>query len=103
MGDQCCSNSPRCGKYATDTRGHIRDTSDVQAAIAKLSALMVRLRETKVLAALPMDDAMRVMTFDFALEQLRQNLKDLANRNKDLALFAGVSVPAAAVRKQPSD
>jgi uncharacterized membrane protein YccC len=91
------------GKYATNTRGHIRDTSDVQAAIAKLSALMVRLRETKVLAALPMDDAMRVMTFDFALEQLRQNLKDLANRNKDLALFAGVSVPAAAVRKQPSD
>ena len=27
---------------------------------------------------MPMDDVIRLMTFDFALEQLRQNLKDLA-------------------------
>jgi len=61
----------------------------VQAAIAKLSASITAMRGTEELRRMPMDDAVRLMTFDFALEQLRQNLKDLANRSKDFTRFVG--------------
>lgn len=81
------------GKYAADRKGNVRDTSAVQDAIAKLSASITAMRGSDVLRALPMEDVMRVITFDFALEQLRQNLKDLANRNRDLVRFAGSRIP----------
>jgi hypothetical protein len=42
---------------------------------------------------MPMDDAIRLMTLDFALEQLRQNLKDVANRAPELAKLAGSRIP----------
>lgn len=91
----------QAGKYAADRKGNVRDTDDVQAAIAKLSASFTEMRGTDILRSLSMEDVMRVMTFDFALEQLRQNLKDLASRNKDLVKFAGSRIPwTAMLRRQ---
>jgi hypothetical protein len=40
-----------------------------------------------------MDDIIRVMAFDFALGQLRLNLRDIAERAPELAAFAGSTYP----------
>jgi hypothetical protein len=45
------------------------------------------------LRALSIDEIMRLMTFDFALGQLRSNLKDLADRAQDLAGLSGSAIP----------
>jgi hypothetical protein len=42
---------------------------------------------------LPMDDIIRLMAFDFALGQLRLNLRDIAERTPELAAFAGSTFP----------
>ena len=36
---------------------------------------------------------LRLMTFDFALGQLRANLKDIAARSQDLAGLSGTAIP----------
>jgi hypothetical protein len=51
------------------------------------------IRDSDELRKMPMDDAIRVMTLDFALEQLRQNLKDVANRSHELTKLAGSHIP----------
>ena len=42
---------------------------------------------------LSMDDIIRLMAFDFALGQLRLNLRDIAERAPELAAFAGSTFP----------
>jgi uncharacterized membrane protein YccC len=61
----------------------------VEAAIAKLNGVVTSIRDSDELRAMSMDDALRLMTLDFALEQLRQNLKDVANRTQELSKLAG--------------
>ena len=51
------------------------------------------MRERGELRTLPLDDVLRLMTFDFALGQLRANLNDLAARNRDLANLSGTAIP----------
>jgi hypothetical protein len=69
------------------------DIATVEAAIGKLSAAVASIRDSDELRKMPMDDAIRLMTLDFALEQLRQNLKDVANRSHELARLAGSRIP----------
>jgi len=76
------------GTSGAAAKGALHDVAAVEAAIAKLNASIVTMCAPEA-HALPMQDVMRLMTFDFALEQLRQNLKDLANRSKELAMFTG--------------
>ena len=40
-----------------------------------------------------MDEVIRLMAFDFALGQLRLNLRDLSERVPELAAFAGSTYP----------
>lgn len=69
------------------------DIAAVEAAVGELNAVVSAIRDSDALRAMPMDDAMRLMTLDFALEQLRQNLKDVANRSHELAKLAGARIP----------
>lgn len=69
------------------------DIDEVSAAIAKLNATVEGMRGTPELRALSTDDMLRLMTLDFALEQLRQNLKDLVHRRRMLTKLAGSRIP----------
>lgn len=69
------------------------DIAAVEAAVAKISGAVAVMRDGEMLRALPMEDAIRLMTLDFAVEQLRQNLKDVANRRKELVRLAGSRIP----------
>jgi uncharacterized membrane protein YccC len=69
------------------------EVAQVERSVAKLSATVAAMRDGGELQSMPMDDVMRLMTFDFALEQLRQNIKDLAKRSKDFTQFVGRPVP----------
>jgi len=69
------------------------DIAAVETAIAKLNGAVVSIRDSDALRHMPMDDALRLMTLDFALEQLRQNLKDVANRTHELNKLAGARIP----------
>jgi uncharacterized membrane protein YgaE (UPF0421/DUF939 family) len=69
------------------------DIAEVEAAIGKLNSVVAQIRDSDELRTMPMDDAMRLMTLDFALEQLRQNLKDVANRRHELIRLAGSRIP----------
>jgi hypothetical protein len=51
------------------------------------------MHERGELRALPLDDVLRLMTFDFALGQLRANLKDIAARSQDLEGLSGTAIP----------
>ncbi len=81
----------------SETGGEAKDTTAdiaaVEAAVAKLGSAVASIRESDQLRTMPMDDAMRLMTLDFALEQLRQTLKDVANRRHELARLAGSRIP----------
>jgi uncharacterized membrane protein YccC len=74
-------------------KGATPDIAAVEAAVAKLSVVVSSIRDSDELRTMPMDDAIRLMTLDFALEQLRQNLKDVANRAHELAKLAGSRIP----------
>jgi uncharacterized membrane protein YccC len=74
-------------------RSVLPDIAAVEAAVGELSAVVSSIRDSDALRNMPMDDAMRLMTLDFALEQLRQNLKDVANRSHELAKLAGARIP----------
>jgi len=69
------------------------DTAAVEAAIAKLNSAVAAIRDSDALRQMPMNDALRLMTLDFGLEQLRQNLKDVANRANELNKLAGSRIP----------
>lgn len=71
----------------------IPDLEPLQDALAAAEAALVELRAKGDLRQLPMDDMARLMTFDFALSQLRANIKDLSDRGKDLAAFSGALIP----------
>lgn len=73
--------------------GEDLDIADVEAAIAKLSNTVEAMRGTPELRALSTDDMLRLMTLDFALEQLRQSLKDLIHRRRMLTHLAGSRIP----------
>jgi hypothetical protein len=75
------------------SKGATPDIAVVEAAIAKLNGAVTSIRDSDALRQMPMDDALRLMALDFALEQLRQNLKDVANRSHELAKLAGSRIP----------
>jgi hypothetical protein len=73
--------------------GSTPDMAAVEAAIAKLKGVVTSIRDSNDLRRMSMDDVLRLMTLDFALEQLRQNLKDVANRSHELTKLAGSRIP----------
>ena len=76
-----------------DAAAELPDLTPLQDELQAVEVELGRLREDGGLRALPMDDMARLMAFDFALSQLRANIKDLADRNSDLAGFTGSSLP----------
>lgn len=75
------------GPYAT------ADLSAVEVALAKIVQGMEDMRAKGEMRAMPMDDVIRLLAFDFALGQLRLNLRELADRETELAAFAGSTFP----------
>jgi uncharacterized membrane protein YccC len=73
--------------------GSTKAIAQVEQSVARLSEEIAEMNDSGVLQHMPMDDVMRLMTFDFALEQLRQNVKDLAKRSYDFTRFVGLPVP----------
>ena len=75
------------GPYATP------NLSAVETALAKIVQGMEEMRAKGEMREMPMDDVIRLLAFDFALGQLRLNLRDLADRETELAAFAGSTFP----------
>ncbi len=69
------------------------DLTAADAALAALQEVVAGMRARGELRTLSLDEVLRLMTFDFALGQLRQNLKDLADRAHDLAGLSGSTIP----------
>jgi uncharacterized membrane protein YccC len=69
------------------------DLNKVDLALSGLQEVVAAMRTRGELRALSIDEIMRLMTFDFALGQLRSNLKDLADRAQDLAGLSGATIP----------
>lgn len=69
------------------------DLSAVEGALDVIERQMEDMRARGALRELSMDDVIRLMAFDFALGQLRHNLRDLAERSQELASFAGSTFP----------
>jgi uncharacterized membrane protein YccC len=67
--------------------------SGVETALAEIEHQLEAMRARGEMRALPMDEVIRLMAFDFALGQLRLNLRDLAERTPELAAFAGSTYP----------
>lgn len=67
--------------------------SAIETAFAAFEHHTEELRARGGLRALSMDDMIRLMAFDFALGQLRLNLRDLAERVPELSAFAGSTYP----------
>jgi hypothetical protein len=81
-------------RYCEASRGGASpDLVEVESALLAIERRLAELRQRGGLRALPMEDVMRLMAFDFALEQLRGNLQDLAARSEDLASFSGTAIP----------
>ncbi len=76
-----------------EVKGATSDIVLVETAVAKLNGAVASIRESDELRKMPMDDALKLMTLDFALEQLRQSLKDIANRSHELSKLAGTRIP----------
>jgi uncharacterized membrane protein YccC len=80
--------------YAYLSRGDATaDLAPVEAAIAAVEQEISGMRQRGELRELPLDDVIRLMAFDFALAQMRINLKDLGDRSRDLAGFTGTTMP----------
>jgi uncharacterized membrane protein YccC len=62
-------------------------------ALAAIERDIAQMRERGELRLLPLDEVLRLMTFDFALGQLRTNLNDLAARSHDLSNLSGTAIP----------
>ena len=69
------------------------DLSAVETALAKIVQGMEDMRAKGEMREMPMDDVIRLLAFDFALGQLRLNLRELAEREAELAAFAGSTFP----------
>jgi hypothetical protein len=69
------------------------DLSRVEIALDAIEKQIEGIRARGGLRELTMDDVIRLMAFDFALGQLRLNLRDLAERSTELASFAGSTFP----------
>ena len=67
--------------------------SEVESALAAIEHRMEEMRARGETRDLSMDDIIRLMAFDFALGQLRLNLRDIAERTTELAAFAGSTFP----------
>jgi hypothetical protein len=67
--------------------------SEVESALAAIEHRMEEMRARGETRDLSMDDVIRLMAFDFALGQLRLNLRDIAERTPELAAFAGSTFP----------
>ena len=67
--------------------------SEVESALAAFEHRMEEMRARGETRDLSMDDIIRLMAFDFALGQLRLNLRDIAERTPELAAFAGSTFP----------
>ena len=90
----CAAVAALPARYARTDRGDAApDLSPVIDALAALERAVAQMRERGELRTLPLDDVLRLMTFDFALGQLRANLNDLAARNHDLANLTGTAIP----------
>ncbi|HUJ37497.1 MAG TPA: FUSC family protein [Hyphomicrobium sp.] len=90
----CAAVAALPARYAQTDRGDAApDLSPVIDALAALERAVAQMRERGELRTLPLDDVLRLMTFDFALGQLRANLIDLAARNHDLANLTGTAIP----------
>jgi uncharacterized membrane protein YccC len=78
---------------AADASYAAPDLSAIETALAAFEQHTEELRARGGLRGLSMDDMIRLMAFDFALGQLRLNLRDLAERVPELAAFAGSTYP----------
>jgi len=67
--------------------------AEVESALAAIEHRMEEMRARGETRDLSMDDIIRLMAFDFALGQLRLNLRDIAERTPELAAFAGSTYP----------
>ncbi|MTD93947.1 hypothetical protein GIW81_06310 [Hyphomicrobium sp. xq] len=65
----------------------------VENALAEIEHRLEEMRAKGETREMSMDDIIRVMAFDFALGQLRLNLRDIAERAPELAAFAGSTYP----------
>jgi hypothetical protein len=79
-----------CTPTATYTPPNLAEVESALAAIEHRMEVMRAKGETRDLS---MDDVIRLMAFDFALGQLRLNLRDIAERAPELAAFAGSTFP----------
>ena len=71
------------------------DLAPVEAAIGAYTSEIQALRRDGMTRALPVDDIGQLYAFSFALDQLRQNLKDMAGRTTESAQAVGAARPAA--------
>lgn len=69
------------------------DLSATETALAAIEHDIEEMRARGEMRVLTMDEAIRLMAFDFALGQLRLNLRDLAERIPELSAFAGSTYP----------
>ena len=69
------------------------DLSAVETALASIMHRMEDMRAKGEMRDMSMDDVIRLLAVDFALGQLRLNLRDLADREAELAAFAGSTFP----------
>jgi uncharacterized membrane protein YccC len=67
--------------------------SEVEIALSAIEQQVEEMRARGEMRSLSMDDIIRLMAFDFALGQLRLNLRDLAERAPEVAAFNGVTFP----------
>ena len=75
------------GAYATP------DLSVIETALTSIVQGMEEMRAKGEMREMPMDDVIRLLAFDFALGQLRLNLRDLAEREAELDAFADSTYP----------
>lgn len=67
--------------------------ASAEVALAAFEQHIEELRARGALRGLSMDEMIRLMAFDFALGQLRLNIRDLAERVPELSAFAGSTYP----------
>jgi uncharacterized membrane protein YccC len=79
-----------CAPTATYTPPNL---AEVESALAAIEHKMEEMRAKGETHDLSMDEVIRLMAFDFALGQLRLNLRDIAERAPELAAFAGSTFP----------
>jgi len=69
------------------------DLSATETALAAIEHDIEEMRARGEMRVFTMDETIRLMAFDFALGQLRLNLRDLAERTPELSAFAGSTYP----------